>query len=635
MSSLAINNMTVSDSLHAIPPKSFGEKVASVFIPHYELSNQIESIKGKVQKDPAYVINADELTQIKEAFVQSRSTFGGKLLKALTQLPPDEVSKALLAFMGEQEGKADVGPTIEKFLQLLDIEGLKNFTHLDDQKVDENILVQTLLKDEALKSILEVKGRAIWKEISVEIYYFIHHLIETCISWTGLTEIKGHSRRSPFNQGEISAYEAKSKIEAYLALLGYPSIIFASAFGILGSAVTAGIATGIIVAASLLMIPIYMRYLRPCPKEYDGFSNLNEKMMEKDCPPIYKRRDILTRIQNAFLAGKGVILTANPGVGKTTVVDSLAELVVSKQSEKFLAGTQLFSANASKMGEGGMGNLNFTGLENTFKRHNKDVVFFFDEIESIFKKSITNHKPVDPLLTFHDKFRYIICATTTEQYNNTIRDKEKAFNRRFVHIEINPLEKTELEVALYEYLHFKAPELALEENVIPYIIEKASAFNSQTSQVDAATSLLSTAIVKATVLSGGQLERDANALNLEADSLQKNMLHKGPSSAFTDEIQKYQQVMKDLKGKKIKLVKRQKELDKIKKLEQTCLTLKHSTYNIASEVKDHNPKKTLEWLKKQAHYKILTEFLAQKKAKIGLPTSINKELIDQIVLEAN
>lgn len=627
----SINSSKVNSST---PPESFGQKMASIFIPYYKLSHQIESIQGKVKKDPAYAMNAQELSQLKEAFIQSSSTFGGKLLKALAQLPPNEVLKSILIFMEEQEGNANVQPTIEHFLKLLDIEGLKKITNLTDQNVKENIQVQALLKDEAIKNVLEVKGRAIWKELSVEVYYFIHHLIETCISWTGLTEVKGHSRRGRYDRGDIGAIEAKTKLEAYLALLGYPSIIFASAFALLGSAVTAGIATGIIIATSLLMIPVYMRYLRPCPKEYEGLNNLNDKILEKDSPPIFKRRDVLTRIQNAFLSGKGVILTANPGVGKTTVVDSLAELIVSKQSEKFLENAQLFSANASKMNGRGMDGLDFDGMNNIFKRHSKEVIFFFDEIESIFKDNLLAGKPADSLLTFHDKYRYMICATTTEQYNQTIKDKEPAFNRRFVHIEVKPLEKQELEVALYEHLHFKAPELAVQEDVISYIIEKASLFNSKTSQIDAATSLLSAAIVKATVLSSGDLEKEANALSLEAESLQKNMLHKGPTSAFTVEIQKYQQVMEDLKIKKVKLAKRNKEFDRIKKLEQTCLTLKHATYKIAGEVKGRNVNKTQEWLKKQAYHKIFSEFLSQKKVKLGLPTSISKELIDQIILEA-
>lgn len=635
MSSIGfVNNQPISNFLHPESPKSFGQKISSIFIPHYDLSNQIQLIKGKFQKDPTYAINAQELSQIKEAFIQSNSAFGSKLLKALTQLPPDEVFKAILTFMKEQEGNAKMHSTVEHFIQLLDVEGLKKMTHLDDQKIKASIQGQTFLKDEAIKNVLEVKGKAIWKELRVEIYYFIHHLIETFITLTGLTEVKGHSRRNAYN-AEMGAFEAKSKIDAYLALLGYPSIIFASAFAVLGSAAVAGLVTGIILASSLLMIPVYMRYLRPCPKEYEGFNNLNDKILEKESPPIFKRTDVLRRIQEAFQSGKGVILTANPGIGKTTVVDSLAELIVSKQSEAFLANAQVFSANASKMGEGGgMGSLNFTGIDNTFKKHSKEVVFFFDEIESIFKENQLFGKVSDSLLTFHDKYRQIICATTTEQYNQTIKDKEPAFNRRFVHIEIKPLDRTQLKNALTNYLHFKAPELVKQKGVLSYIIEKASEFNSKTSQVDAATSLLSAAIIKATVLTGGQLEKDVDTLRLNFESLKKKMLHKGSLSFNTEKIQKYQEVMKLLKEKELELAKRQRELDKIKKLEQTCLALDQSTYKLAAEVKNHNPGKTLEWLKKQAYHKILSEFLAQKKIKIGLPTCISKELIDQIIREA-
>lgn len=626
----ANNNLAaINPPAETLVNKTVGQKIASLFIPHYDLDNQLKSIKGKVQRDPAYALNEQELSQLKEAFKQSSSTFGKKLLKSLSQLPPADILKAIVIFMEEQEGKGGFHSTLGQFLQMMDAEGLKRLTNLDDQKVRENIQAQTILKDEAVKSVLQAKGKAIWKELSVEVFYFIHHLIDVCITWTGLTEVKGHSKRNMFNI-EMGAYEAKAKIEAYLALLGYPSIIFASAFAICNSAVVAGAATAGIVICSLLMIPIYMRYLRPCPKEYDGLKNLNDKILQKNYVPIYKRRDVLMRIQNAFSAGKGVILTAAPGVGKTTIVDSLAELIVTKQSEKFLWNAQLFSANASRMGDDMIG-LNLNGLDNTFKNHSNKVVFFFDEIASIFRENVLRGRPSESLLTFHHDYRYIICATTTEQYNATIRDREESFNRRFVHIEIQPLERTELEIALYELLHFKAPELAVQEDVIPYIIDKASTFNAQTSQVDAATSLLSAAIVKATVLTGGDIDSEVNALSLELESLQKNMLHKGPSSTFTEDIQRYQQVENDLKAKKILLTKRRAELTKIKKLEQACLKFKHATYKLASEVKNDNPRKTQQWLKKQAYFKILSEYLMHKKVKVGLPSSINKELIDQII----
>lgn len=613
------------------PKPSLGGKIAAAFVPHYELKNEIKFIKDKVQKNPAYKINENELSQLKAAFIRGNKMFGNKLLKSLAQLPPGEVHKVILASMEEQEGKANIKPIIEKLLQCLDVESLKGITGLNDQKVKETIQVQKLLKDEAIKNVLAVKGKAIFKELSVEIFYFIHHLIEIVISWTGLIEVKGHSRKNSYNTGEMGAYEAKAKMQAYLALLGYPSLIFASSFAIIGSAAVAALVTGIIAITTLLMIPVYVRYLRPCPKEFDGLNNLNQKVLEAESPPIFKRRDVLMRIQNAFLSGKGVVLTADPGIGKTSVVDSLAELIVTKQCEKFLMKSQVFSANANKLVDAGMGNINFTGLDNTFKRHSKEVVFFFDEIESIFKENILSGKVADSLLTFHDKYRHIVCATTTEQFNNTIKDKENAFNRRFVHIEIKPLDKKELEVALYEYLHYKAPELVIQDDTIPYILEKASEFNPKTSQVDAATSLLTAAIIKSTILTHGKLEDEMNALSLEMDSLKKKLLHRSPTSVNSTEIQKYQRVMKALNIKKAALARKQKELAKIKALERSCLALKHATYKIASEVKNNNPGKTREWLKKQAYYKIQSDFLAQKKIKIGLPTSISKELIDQII----
>lgn len=614
-------------------PKTFRQKIASYIIPHYELSCGIESIKDKIRRDSAYALNSRDLSILKQAFISSHSAFGGKLLTSLSKLPPNKIFDVLMTFMNEEEGKVNVYETIDSFLEILDTGSLKKMAGLDDRKVQETIQVQAFLKNEALKSVLQVKGKAILKEFGVEVYYFIHHLIETFIYFTGLAEVKGHSKKNKYSSGEMSAFEAKSKFESYLILLGYPSLIFASSFGLLGSAGAAGLATAMIVTATLIMIPVYMRYLRPCPRQYEGIDNLNEKIMEKESAPIFKRRDVLMRIQNAFLAGKGVLLTANPGIGKTTVVDSLADLIVSGRCEDFLKNSQVFSANAGKLALNTMDGLNFDGLDRTFKKYADEVVFFFDEIESIFQKNLLAGKVSELFLTFQDKFRYIICATTTEQYEKTIKDKEPAFNRRFVHIEIKPLEIDELTVALYDILHFKAPQLPVNEDVIPYIIGNASRYNPKTSQVDAATSLLSNAIVKATVLTGGEAEKEMNAISLELDSLQKNLLHKDSSSQYTEEIRKYRQLTENLKVKKKELEKQNRELAKIKTLEKACLTARNSAYKLASGAKRGNRIKTREWLKKQAYHKILTGFLEQKKTEIGLPIAITKELIDRILQE--
>lgn len=609
--------------------KSFGQKVASVFVPHYELSNHIQSIKGKVQKNPAYALNQEEVNQLKLAFMQSSRSFGGKLLRGLAELPANEIHKVIQACLQEQEDEKRLHPIIERFLHLLNLDELKTMTGLSNNKIQETIQMQGLLKDEAIKNVLGVKGKAIWSELKVEFYYFMHQLIEISISWTGLIDAKESSRRSYGR--EMGGREAQSKIEGYLAVLGYPSLIFASAFALLESVVVAGIATGVIVVGTLLMIPLYLRYLRPCPREYGGLENLNDKVREKEDAPTYKRRDVLARIQMAFQSGKGVILTADPGVGKTTVVDSLASEIVERKCEKFLLDAQVFSINAGKIETG----VSLQELGQTFKRNSKEVVFFLDEIESLFKETVHSGKASEKLLTFHDKFRHIICATTTEQYNRTIKDKENAFNRRFVHIQVKPLEKSEMEVTLYEYLHFKAPELAIEENIVDYIIDRANEYNSKTSQIDAATSLLSAAITRATVLSGGQLEKDIHSLTLEIEALQKTMLHKQPSAGYSKEIHKYQQAVRNLEVKKAEMMQRQKELKKIKELEHRCLALKHSSYTIASQIKDHHSGKTAEWLRAQAYHQILSEFLAKKKLKIGLPPSISKELIDTLIEETN
>jgi hypothetical protein len=234
------------------------------------------------------------------------------------------------------------------------------------------------------------------------------------------------------------------------------------------------------------------------------------------------------------------------------------------------------------------------------------------------------------LLTFQDQFRFVICATTTDQYQRTIQNKEDAFNRRFEAIEIKPLGEKELEIALYDYLHFKAPELILEEGIVPYILTKTSEFQSGTSQIDGATALLSNSIRHATLFSFQSLENELNNLNIEIESLKKRFLHSS-NAASKPEIEEYTQKTKTLSQKKELLAKKQQEISRIKKIEKICLSLKWAGYILAADIDKENPLKKKKWLVNQACHKMLSNFIIKKRQEIGLPISLNKSLVDEII----
>lgn len=619
-------------ALRSIPPaiKAISEKVAKLVIPYYDLNNNLTGIIGRVKKDAAYTLNADELSQLKTALNKSQNIFGDKLFKAALQMPNKDIINAILLMLNEIESESKLEENLIQLLKKFSTKELASLLEYDAEKIQEKLQSQTLLRDEALKNVLQTKSKAVWKEVLNEAVYFFHHILEVFIVVSGVTEVGGEKKNQRFSSGSMEGYQAKAKLELFLAMLAYPSVLFSASFAILGSAAAAGLTTGLIILLTLAAISFYMRYLKPCPNAYMGLDNLNQKaMLILENPPIFKRLDILTRIQNAFAAGKGVILTADPGEGKTSVVDSLAELIVSGTCRDFLKKVQLFSGNANGLKGVWPNSLNFTELKEVFKNHKKEFGLFLDEIESAFQDNNLTGKPLNDLLTFQDQFRYIICATTTKQFNETIKDKEEAFNRRFVHIEVPKLKPNELGVALYEHVHFKAPELVLEDKVIPYIIENASTFNSKTSQVDAATSLLACAIDKATYFPFETLETEINNLDIEIISLKKHFLHSVQTTKR--EMEEYNQKLKQLDEKKAELAKKQDEVKRIKKIEKISLRFKNSCYELATENTNKDKVKIGKWLIHEACHKILSKLVVQQRNKLGLPVGISKQLIDSII----
>lgn len=604
------------------------DNLGTKFIPYYDLDRKLESLQGRVKHNSNYVLTDEELNLLEDAFQNGNNFFGEKLFKKMTQLPLKKTIKTILSLLDKHEDESKIQSSLEHLLDLFDNKKLKLFTGLNDQEIKNTIEMQALLKEDAFKNVLKNKSKAILKELSSQFFYFCHHIIEMIISLTGLTEVGGRKRHR-FENPEIGQYEAKSKLEFYLAILAYPSVIFCSSLAIVGSPALAVLCTALITISTITAIFLYMRYFRPCPQICSGLENLNQKVLRNDNPPNFHRKDILTRIQSAFLAGKGVILTADPGVGKTTLVDTFAEFIVSKECKSFLLNAQLFSANANDMKD--FDGFSLSTAASVFAAHKNDFVLFVDEIESIFKHDANGNKNSESFLTFHDKFKYIICATTTKQYERTIKNSEDAFNRRFVQIEVKPLKPEELNIALHEYLHHRAPELILERDVIPYIMQEASKFNPKTSQIDAATSLLSTAIVSASLLTLDALEAECASIQLEVELTKKQFLHQGIPSVTDEEIEIFNQKLKALQERQAVLAVKQKCLDKIKRLEKLCLKFKWSCYLLAEEIKNGNADKQKEWLASQACYKIFSTFIAKKRQKLGLPASLNKKLIDRII----
>lgn len=557
---------------------------------------------------------------LKEALAKSQKLFGGVLKEALKK-KPSQTMEAACKSLSDTDGDL-VLQAAKAFLESLDEEALKTLAAIQDETA---LLKSHALLQEESTQALKAKGKNILRQVLSEATHLVHHILDVFIAVTGLTEVGNQELQNAFADSpsrKMSSLEAKTKLEFYIALISYPSVIFASALAICGSAATAAVATTLIVAASLIAIPVYIRFFKPCPKSYPGLENLVSRAMEEENPPVFKRMDILRQIQDAFRSGKGVLLTAKPGVGKTSVVTGLAELIAAQASDPLLAKAQLFAGNANQL-KGGMwlDMISLNSLKQTFGRHSKEFILFLDEIKSSFEKDAVGGKPVESLLTFHDKFRYMICATTTAEYEQNIKDHE-SFNRRFVHIEVKPLQSAELETALYEYLHFKAPQLILETGTMQHIMEKAKG-QDRTSQVDQAMSTLSSAIVKATSLSFKALEDEIYRLETEIGIHKNHLLHDDRPNL--QEADQAQTKLQTLQGKRAELVAKKNQLERIRKLEKECFQLKLKGYQLAAK-----PSRKIEWLRNQVLQKTLSKHISQKRQEFGLAVGINKALINTL-----
>jgi ATPase family associated with various cellular activities (AAA) len=558
-------------------------------------------------------------------FMQKKPIFAKKSWKSFKDLMPSEFKLFILKILECQTDEKKVFKCLENFLQSLTTEDLEKFMELSPEEIQNRLNGQAILNNPFNKSFLQIKSKSIQKTVFNEAFYFFHYILENVVSCTGLTEIgsDGYHGSSDFNQ-----YAARRTLDFYLELITYPSVIFASFLSYTKNSPSAFLLTILTITSILALTHIYIHFLRPCPNQYSILENLNQKVIEQKMPPIFKRMDILTEIQAAFSSGRGVILTADPGEGKTTVVQSLAELIVSKECEHFLAKSQLFSFNANNMSSSGL-----SKIESHFKNYSEEFILFLDEIESSFKDKGESGKLSDSLLTFQHKFNYIICATTTEQYNRTIKGKEESFLRRFKHIEITPLKDENIKIALYDFLHFNAPELTIDKDVIPHLIEKAKNSNNHSSIIHTASTVFALTISKATTLFFQTLEKEIQILREKIELYNKSHLHES-CLATPQEIKNFQIDMQNLKNKQTELTKKQKELQKIKRIEQIYARLKIASSLLATaSVNNPSHLHKKKWLVNQVCCQILLNFIQENRSKIGLPSKITIDFINQILEE--
>ena len=196
---------------------------------------------------------------------------------------------------------------------------------------------------------------------------------------------------------------------------------------------------------SLLNLPLPIKKRDPLPPIFDEIGiDLTEKARRGELPPVLGRRDEMLRVVKILGRDKKncAVLIGEAGVGKTAIVEGLANRIASKKITPELHNTRIVQINASDLVAG----TKYRGdFEERMKRliaeikADPDLIIFIDEIHMIVGAGASGGTMdvaniLKPALASGDI--KVIGATTDAEYRKTI-EKDSALERRFEPVRVN------------------------------------------------------------------------------------------------------------------------------------------------------------------------------------------------------
>ena len=175
-------------------------------------------------------------------------------------------------------------------------------------------------------------------------------------------------------------------------------------------------------------------------EELDGFgTNLNEKAKEGRLDPVIGRGKEIERIIQILCrrTKNNPILIGEPGVGKSAIVDGLAQAIVEGKVPDVLRDKIIFSLDVTSMVAGTRYRGDFEErLKNALRavQEKGNIILFIDEIHTILKAGATGEGGLDvanvmkPMLARGEL--QTIGATTIDEYRKYF-EKDAALERRF------------------------------------------------------------------------------------------------------------------------------------------------------------------------------------------------------------
>lgn len=228
--------------------------------------------------------------------------------------------------------------------------------------------------------------------------------------------------------------------------------------------------------------------------------NLNDYALSDKKDPLIGRNDIIEKmIQTLGRRQKNnPLLIGDSGVGKTAIIEGLAEKIVQKDVPGFLIDKIIYSVDMGSLLAGAKYRGDFEGRLKkiiTEAKERKNVILFIDEIHTLVGAGSTSGGSMDaanllkPVLAKSE----IACigATTFQEYRQHF-EKDRGLNRRFQRIDINEptLEDTLLILKGIKSKYEKFHDVELSDDVLSACIDLSQKYISSGKLPDKAIDLL-------------------------------------------------------------------------------------------------------------------------------------------------
>lgn len=611
---------------------SWSFRLSSWINPYHDLEMRIKGIAAK------NLLTADQRTDLKQAF---KLAYGwtwpaGRMKRLLAEVPSNQI-EALIHDLLKNGDEKQIAKHIHRYLSFLDRSSLLECSGLATaEDAARWFHSRGLVKNEALKSGFEKEGKKIFKEFGIEMKYFFHHFLEVLIALLGINDI-GEKKPTRFsNEERLDEYKAIHKLESYGKLIGYPALLFGFIYTYVQFKAVAVSLTTVAFFAFLVSLVAYQRYGKPCPKEHSGLRNLSLERLRSD-EMTYARQDILREIERAFKEKKGVILVGEPGAGKSSIPDALDDQIAQGKICTFIPQPQIFTCGSSRFKGDNRDSVTFDSIIDRFKNYSGQTIFFLDEFHALFKiEGAHGVSKAEDLKMFCEEFKYVIGATTTKEFNQFVKNQTAIIDRRFVVIHVGAMIHKKVKIILSQYLQTKYPAIAIDGNALDYLIQKAKVFNPNTSKIDAAQTLLNRVIKEIDAIAFKELELRIDDLEEEKNLLNQDLQH---AKVGKDEklAAAYKTKQAEIDQLKMDLKKKNQQVERMKKIEAFYLELKKKSFYMADPTIALKPNSWLEkeWINLQAKIKAVGDFIEKERMELGLPTKLDKALIDRIIQEKN